>query len=435
MPRAPKGEPINISCASCHDLGRGGVDVTSTPGNVSSGAGWTDVNALSTVNSAYETLFFWNGRVDSLWGLSATVAESPTTMNGNRLRTAWVINDFYRLDYQNIFGGLPLPPGDPTCSGPMLATTEALAGQCQLVDGACPPPCRPGSNSTLPDPGCWPEFPLQGKPGSVNGCQAGSATEPFGDAFDCMVPADQLAVTRVLVNWAKALEAFLDQLRDRDQIGAPLDQWVAQGPRVSVVSEAARLGAQLFVTKGGCVDCHNTPLLSDGLFHDIGVAQVGPDVPTLADCFAGNAACDCVTGAKCLPWGEYDGLQKLPMSKFLRSSQWSDAPPDTSLADDEAKTPTPAMKGAWRTPSLRNVALTAPYMHDGRYATLAEVVDHYNRGGDVDAVGTRSSELKPLLLTDDEQAELVAFLQTLTEPPLDPLVAKAPTLPSNPVCP
>ena len=435
VPRAPKGQPVNLSCASCHDLGRAGVDVTSTPGNVSSGAGWTDVNALSTVNSAYQHLFFWNGRVDSLWGLSATVAESPTTMNGNRLHTAWVINDFYRLDFQTVFGSLPMPPGDLSCGGPPLETTGPLAGQCQLVGGACPPPCRPGSSSTLPDPGCWPQFPLQGKPGAVMGCQAGSATEPFGDAFDCMAPADQLAVTRVLVNWAKALEAFQYQLRDGAQVGSPLDQWVAAGPRTAAVSEAARRGAQLFVGKGSCIGCHDTPLLSDGQFHDIGVSQVGPDVPTLADCFEGNASCDCVKGTKCLPWGEYDGLQKLATSKFLRSSQWSDDTMDSSRAADVMTKPAEAMKGAWRTPGLRNVALTAPYMHDGRYATLAEVVDHYNRGGDVDAVGTRDVEIKPLLLTDDEQADLVAFLSALSEPPLAVDLVKAPTLPTNPVCP
>jgi cytochrome c peroxidase len=438
VPRAAKGAPVNLSCASCHDLGRAGVDVTSTPGNVSSGAGWTDVNALSTVNSAYQHLFFWNGRVDSLWALSAGVAESATTMNGNRLHTARLIADLYRADFESLFGPLPIPDGDTACSvQAQVATTGPLAGQCPLVNGLCPPPCQPGSNQPTGDPGCWPRFPLQGKPGSKQFCQAGDPTEPFGDAFDCMELNDQLLVTRVLVNWAKALEAFQYQLRDRAGVGSALDQWVAMGPKVDVVSESARRGAQLFVTKGGCVDCHNTPLLTDGLFHDIGVAQVGPDVPTLADCFADNPTCDCVSvnGTKCLPWGEYDGLQKLAMNKFLRSSMWSDDLADMSRAADVAETPTAAMRGAWRTPGLRNVALTAPYMHDGRYATLAEVVDHYNRGGDVDAVGTRDVEIKPLLLTDDEQADLVAFLGALTEPPLAVDLVKAPTLPTNPVCP
>jgi cytochrome c peroxidase len=84
--RAPRGGPTGVSCATCHDQQRGGVDVTSYPGNVSAGAGWTDVNALPTVNSAYNHAWFRNGRADSGWALAATVAESATTMNGNRLR-------------------------------------------------------------------------------------------------------------------------------------------------------------------------------------------------------------------------------------------------------------------------------------------------------------------------------------------------------------
>ena len=74
-PRAPpRTRAIGISCATCHDLRTGGVDTTSVPGHVSVGAGWTDVNALPVVNSAYRQVVFWNGRADSLWALNAVVA-------------------------------------------------------------------------------------------------------------------------------------------------------------------------------------------------------------------------------------------------------------------------------------------------------------------------------------------------------------------------
>ena len=91
--RTPKCQPLAISCATCHDLARAGVDTTSVPGHVSVGAGWTDVNALAVVNSAYRPVVFWNGRADSLWALNVVVAESATTLNGNRLRTAHQIAD------------------------------------------------------------------------------------------------------------------------------------------------------------------------------------------------------------------------------------------------------------------------------------------------------------------------------------------------------
>lgn len=74
---------------------------------------------------------------------------------------------------------------------------------------------------------------------------------------------------------------------------------------------------------------------------------------------------------------------------------------------------TPYEFGKFRTPSLRNVALTAPYMHDGRFATLAEVIDHYNGGGHY--AENRSPNIFPLGLDSTESAALVAFLTTLTD--------------------
>jgi cytochrome c peroxidase len=399
--RAPaKGGTTNVSCATCHDLSRMGIDLSSTPNNVSSGAGWTDVNALATVNSAYQRLFFTNGRADSSWALNAAVAESGTTMNGDRLHTFWVIADNYRKDFESLFG--PLPVMAPSCD--------------------------------FPDP----RFPLHGKPGSMTGCQAGLASEPFGDAFDCMAEADQVAVTTVLVNWAKALAAFESRLVTGE---APFDVFVNEGPGSTAISPLARRGAALFVGKAGCFDCHNTRLLSDREYHNIGVPQAGPFVPMLSDCGKGNPKCDCVSTPtnKCLPQGAYDGLTRLQATKaksvhlnFLRSSPWSDG---GSLEPEEDPTYVvpAARKGAWRTPSLRNVELTAPYMHDGLYKTLEEVVWHYSNGADPGAVGVPEPDLRPLRLADDEQAALVAFLRTLTSPQLGPEFGAPPLPPS--VCP
>src|SRR5262249_36114399 len=145
-----------------------------------------------------------------------------------------------------------------------------------------------------------------------------------------------------------------------------------------------------------CIDCHNGNLLSDGDFHNIGVPQTGDHIPTPDDCPHGSARCDCTPGAEtssCLPAGAWSGWKKLvedgvskattaasrfATTSFTRNSEWSDEPTDPSSycvqVDD-------SFKGAWRTPSLRDVALTAPYMHDGYYKTLEDVVWHYNNGG------------------------------------------------------
>jgi cytochrome c peroxidase len=438
--RAPKGQPLNISCASCHDLAHYGIDVASTPGNVSSGAGWTDVNALSVVNSGYQQLYFWNGRADSSWALAFAVAESGTTMNGNRLQTLHLIADIpeYRNNYEAVFG--PLPMGlDTACAiSAVVVKTGPTAGQC--MDCSLPG-CRQALDANHNPAGCWPRFPLQGKPGSKPGCQPGDPTEPFGDAFDCMDSTDQDAASRVLANWAMALAAYEANLANVE--GTPFDDWIKDGPLSTRVDESARRGAQLFVGKASCVDCHNGPMLTDQQFHNIGVAQVGPDVPTLADCPAGNAGCDCETvgSTTCAPWGRFTGLTRLESMKnknLLKTGKWSyQTMQDQGYTALVTATPTEAMKGAWRTPSLRNVAETAPYMHDGRYSTLEEVVWHYNRGPEPDAVGTPDVRIRPLDLTDGEQADLVAFLRTLTGPPLA-MTLRVPDadhpLPASPVC-
>ena len=141
-----------------------------------------------------------------------------------------------------------------------------------------------------------------------------------------------------------------------------------------------------------------------------------------------------MNGVRCLPWGAWDGLGKLAANRFLRDSVWSDSADDndpiraTALTRARTDAPNDPLKGAWRTPSLRNVSLTAPYMHDGVFGTLAEVVQHYSDGVDTDGVGVPAAQFKPLLLSADEQSDLVAFLETLTsdQPSSSALVARGP---------
>jgi cytochrome c peroxidase len=384
LARAAVGQPINVSCATCHDPGKGGIDATSVPGNVSVGAGWTDVNALPTVNAAYRNVLFWNGRADSLWSLNVAVSESSTTMNGTRLAIAHRIFDAYRADFEPLFGALD-----------------------------------PAIDSLPPD----------GKPGT--------------GAYDALSSQLHDEVTRVLVNWAKAIEAYEYQLVSRN---SPFDQFVAAGKDSDLISGAAKRGARLFVGKGSCVDCHSGPLLTDEQFHDIGVPQTGLAVPTTSDCPANDPNCDCVTDPKplvcgdsttpstiptCAPDGARVGLARLHCNiKWLRrSSTFSDDTNDHSRDAYVDHALTPDLVGQWRTPSLRDVALTAPYMHDGSLATLEDVIWHYNRGGAAESgerIGVPAAELRPLMLTDDEVSDLVAFLETLTGAPLSTSLITAP---------
>jgi cytochrome c peroxidase len=137
---------------------------------------------------------------------------------------------------------------------------------------------------------------------------------------------------------------------------APFDRWIKGDEHA--ISDQAKRGFDLFNGKANCAACHSGWAFTDGSFHDIGVAREG-DL----------------------------GRGKLfPKSVKLRH--------------------------AFKTPTLRDVARRAPYMHDGSIATLDAVIDLYDRGG-VDRP-SRADEIKPLGLTADEKAELLAFLQTLT---------------------
>jgi cytochrome c peroxidase len=402
--RTPKCQPLAISCATCHDLARAGVDTTSVPGHVSVGAGWTDVNALAVVNSAYRPLVFWNGRADSLWALNVVVAESPTTLNGNRLRTAHQIADRYARFYDDVFAKRFLPLD--------IAAINRLPANGK-------PRTADYDNLTCDDPGVT--------------CDDKPEIKPEDERRK-----PKAMVTRILVNWAKAIAAYEYRLNSRD---SDFDKFVAEGPGSGLISAAAQRGARLFVGKAACVDCHFGPQLTDDQFHNIGVPQAGVTVPLLGDCPAGNAPCDCsstATGLRCAPWGGYDGLRRLrdttpgspTENRWLRTGGWS-GQPDHSRDSYLQRPLTPDLKGAWRTPSLRNVALTAPYMHDGRYATLEDVIWHYNTGGQtaggevVNPAGV-AAQIKPLLLTDAEVGDLVAFLETLTDQALPDYLRVAP---------
>jgi cytochrome c peroxidase len=455
--RVAKGQPTNVSCASCHSTTHGSIDVESMPGNVSVGASWSETNSTPIHNSAYYPVQFWSGRADSVWAQAAGSSEAGS-YNGNRLRTAWLLQDLYRDEYNALFPDAPLPLDGTSADWKAIVESDGpRAGQCKLNPG-CPTMlgCRDvqddsGGGGT----GCFPRFPLQGKPGATAGCQPGDPKEPFGDAYDCMDPMDQESMVQMMVHFGKTIAAYEFMLVSRDSV---FDRYVnkvhegvadEQAAAMTGFSSAALRGAKLFAGKAACVECHNTSLFSDSKFHNVGVPQAGPGIPTEADCPAGGV-CDCVGTAdhgpnNCLPWGARDGLAKLKKNPYRRDSRFSDDPNDDSrklyysIPFAPGGGPAPpgfevdadgaVRKGAYRTPTLRDVALTAPYMHNGLFTTLEQVVAHYNRGGSPSTVGTASPPIKPLHLTDEEQSDLVEFLKSLTGAPLPSSITETPALP------
>jgi cytochrome c peroxidase len=228
-------------------------------------------------------------------------------------------------------------------------------------------------------------FPLTGKP-----------TLP---SWDYMAPADQAIVNRIFVNYAKALAAYTRKLVSKT---SAFDQFAAGDG--CAISDSAKEGLKLFVGSAGCVNCHSGPQLSDGAFHNLAVPQTGSHVPPTDD-------------------GRYKGITDLVSSANTLSAagQWSDDSSAGAVKIAALNTTDAANHAAFRTPSLRGVETSAPYMHSGQLATLDEVIDFYNDGGGSPQAGsTKDPSLLPLGLSSVQKANLKAFLLTLTGEPVAP---------------
>jgi cytochrome c peroxidase len=157
---------------------------------------------------------------------------------------------------------------------------------------------------------------------------------------------------------------------------------------------AARRGLAIFVGKGRCDICHTGPRFTNGEFHDVGVPF-----------FVERTRVDS---------GRHDGIKRLRASRYNLLGRWSDDPSHGTATSTRHVTLEHRNFGEFRVPSLRNVARTAPYMHDGSLATLRDVVKHYS---DLDLNRLHADGeaiLRPLRLTDAEIDDLVAFLESLS---------------------
>lgn len=182
---------------------------------------------------------------------------------------------------------------------------------------------------------------------------------------------------------------------------SPFDRWYFGGDE-NAISEAAKRGFEVFLTDGRCVSCHTIEhdhaLFTDHRFHNIGVGV--------------NAMQDRIEElAKAFLVAKQRGVD-------VDVAVLSDA--DTSHLGRFAVTGDLSEIGAFKTPTLRNIAVTAPYMHDGSIATLREVIEHYNNGGVLPAGAPvnpfLSGGIRPLNLTEQQIDDLVAFMESLTSP-------------------
>lgn len=184
--------------------------------------------------------------------------------------------------------------------------------------------------------------------------------QPIADPNEMDLPIDE-AAARVGFSPRDVSRALATYIRSLMSGNAPYDRYV-NGDR-SALSAEARAGLQIFRGKGNCTACHVGPNFTDENLHNTGIA-----------------------------WSASDGTFR-----------------DEGRAAISGR---PEDRGAFKTPTLREIERSAPYMHDGSLASIADVVDYYDRGGNRHAL--LDPEVRPIGLNASEKDALVAFLRALT---------------------
>ena len=191
---------------------------------------------------------------------------------------------------------------------------------------------------------------------------------------------------------------------------SPFDRFFYGGEE-DALTEQQKRGFDIFVNQGRCVSCHvieqTQALFTDNRFHNIGVGinAIQDDVPELAGKFLKADMTLAEVDVEVLTDARTSELGRFAISHGM---------------DD---------LGSFKTPTLRNVALTAPYMHDGSIETLEDVMVHYMNGG-VTEVGDPvndflSGGIRPLNIEVEDIDDLVAFMEALTSPEIEAQLEKA----------
>lgn len=235
----------------------------------------------------------------------------------------------------------------------------------------------------LPDPGRLPE----------SGSPLGNEQQLKN--WQALDPELKVAVSSAFANAGKALAAYQRKLlpgksRFDDYADAVAEDGATRQSDLLSRDEIAGLG--LFVGDAQCINCHNGPLFTNHDFHNTGVLTAYGQLPSM---------------------GRYDGVRQARDDPFNCFGKFSDAAPD-ECAELRFARDDNTLAGAHKTPTLRNVTITPPYMHAGQISTLSEVVEHYNEAP-VSMLG--HNEAKPLDLSRRELRQLEAFLHSLEAPP------------------
>lgn len=354
---------------------------------LSAGVGQLPIHSPTLWNIGYNHWFFWNGRADTAWAQATKPIEAPAEMDGNRFRILKLIakeDAKLKAAYEAIFGSDSLP--------------SDLLDKYKF-DHAKPLPDDPDNEQNK--------------------------------NWDSISDEDKTKINKFYTNITKALEAYQRKIVSNN---APFDEFV-QGiktcdpTKAKAISASAQRGLKIFVMKDSCISCHDGPNFSDSEFHNIGLPVVQGKAPDV---------------------GRIAGLSIVLNDPFNGLGPFSDTDKDDKRNERLRflRSDNPNTIGEMKTPTLRSVDTSGPYMHDGRFKTLDDVVSFYSHFGakdisgciklgkatytppktdpnakiqdkdkckiDTAAVGLREETMLLFLLTDQEQKDVVNFLKTLT---------------------
>ncbi|AJQ97658.1 cytochrome-c peroxidase [Gynuella sunshinyii] len=314
--------------------------------------GTTRRNAPSIPGALYSPWQFWDGRADSLWVQALGPLEDLHEQGLDRTSAARYFISTYSSEYQTLFNN---------------------AGAVDVVRRLTIPasPLHPGAHA---------------------------------DNWQSLSDAERTAVNQIFANLGKVIMAYERRLTlpparfDRFVEALRKQAEPSQLQALMTIQEVA--GMRLFMGKANCASCHNGPMFSNFEFHNIGAPEPDQNYVDL---------------------GRYEGVITLQNSEFTCLSPYSDAATEQCEEMRFLKQQGPELVGAFKTPSLRNVTRTAPYMQSGQFSSLQEIVSHYNKP--VPPFYDRRQhpsrphfDILPLNLTEQEQQQLIAFLDTLTSP-------------------
>jgi cytochrome c peroxidase len=222
---------------------------------------------------------------------------------------------------------------------------------------------------------------------------------PAQENWTSLSEADRALVDRLFTNVGKSIAAYERRLISRR---SPFDVFV-EGLRTgdrgkqSALSASAKSGLKIFIGKGNCRLCHSGPAFTDGEFHNLGIppSRGGPTA------------------------SRFDAIPECRRDPFNGKGVYSDDR-EAGAKKLDYLVHLPDSWGQIKTPGLRNVAKTAPYMHQGQFKTLAEVVEFYSMlQGVLQAGHHERTILLPLFLDKAESRGLVDFLESLTDEKID----------------